>query len=173
MAHVGEKIKSLRTEKNMSRSKLSEISGISEISIRKIEDGSRNPKVETLDKVANALNVSVDYFIDEEYIKKQELLSSFRNFLEQNTDIENDIKLLGNLLGEYINSSFLAKLISLNFDNLNNHNIKPTKLNGFTEDEFLSLIKVLNTELLKIISNRKANPLSNQKFLVTFDYKDN
>lgn len=53
------KIQQLRKEKGFSQSELAKKAGISEISIRKYESGDRKPKIETLRKIAAAMDVSV------------------------------------------------------------------------------------------------------------------
>lgn len=52
---TGEKIKFFRKEKGLSQKELAELSGVSEISIRKYEADSRKPKIETLLKIADVL----------------------------------------------------------------------------------------------------------------------
>lgn len=68
MNHVGLKIEYYRKKKNMSREVLAKKSDISEISIRKYESGERNPKIETLNKIAAALGVSTDDLLKDNVI---------------------------------------------------------------------------------------------------------
>ncbi|MEY8331390.1 helix-turn-helix transcriptional regulator [Lachnospiraceae bacterium 48-33] len=56
---VGEKIKKYRKEKGLTQKKLGELCGINEANIRKYELGKANPKIETIEKIANALNVQI------------------------------------------------------------------------------------------------------------------
>ena len=58
------RIQAFRKEKGLSQAQLAEKAGISEISIRKYENGERNPKIETLGKIAMALNVPVSDLYD-------------------------------------------------------------------------------------------------------------
>ena len=63
--NTGEKIKFYRTEAGLSQKKLGELAGgINEVTIRKYEAGDRNPKIEQLQKIATALNISIYEFID-------------------------------------------------------------------------------------------------------------
>lgn len=62
---IGEKIKALRTEKQMTQNQLATISGISESAIRKYEKGERQPKLEQLTKIANTLGVNVNDLLAE------------------------------------------------------------------------------------------------------------
>lgn len=62
--NIGEKIKTHRKIKCLSQKQLSELTGISEISIRKYEAGDRKPKIEQLMKIANALDIEESTFFD-------------------------------------------------------------------------------------------------------------
>ncbi|MBU3208034.1 helix-turn-helix domain-containing protein [Clostridium algidicarnis] len=83
---IGDRIKKLRKDNNFTQIELAEKAGISEIAIRKYENGGRSPKYGTIIKIAEALNVPVDELMDFEELK-QEL-----------SDIEETEKLL-NILG--------------------------------------------------------------------------
>lgn len=54
---IGLRLKSLRTEKNMSLGQLSEVCGISKVMLSQIEKGVSNPTINTLWKIANGLQV--------------------------------------------------------------------------------------------------------------------
>lgn len=70
--NTGEKIKFRRIELKMTQKKLAELSGISESAIRKYEKGERIPKVEQLQKLANALNLSSLVFLEyEDMVEKK------------------------------------------------------------------------------------------------------
>lgn len=56
---VGENIKRIRKEKGLTQKKLGELCGIAESNIRKYENGKQNPKVDTLKKIAKALECQV------------------------------------------------------------------------------------------------------------------
>lgn len=63
---VGEKIQMLRKQKNLTRLALKNLSGVSDTTIKQYENGSRQPQAKQLSKIANALDVSVDYLLGEE-----------------------------------------------------------------------------------------------------------
>lgn len=63
---IGEKIGFFRNNKGLTQKKLAELSGISEISIRKYEAGERKPKKEQVLKLAHALNMNPSFFYEEE-----------------------------------------------------------------------------------------------------------
>lgn len=56
---IGVKIKGLRLQNGLTQKQLGEKCGIAEPTIRKYELGKLNPKIETIGKIAAALNVSV------------------------------------------------------------------------------------------------------------------
>ena len=58
---IGKNIKKLRQTKELSQDRLSKLADVSYNSIIKLETGGiTNPTIETLQKIAKALNVSVD-----------------------------------------------------------------------------------------------------------------
>lgn len=56
---VGENIKRIRKEKGLTQKKLGELCNIDEANIRKYENGKQKPKIETLQKIATALDVPI------------------------------------------------------------------------------------------------------------------
>lgn len=67
---IAEKIKMYRNIKCMTQKQLSINSGISEIGIRKYEGGDRNPKLEQLIKIAEALDIDKNLLIDSAPVTK-------------------------------------------------------------------------------------------------------
>ena len=70
------RIKELRTEKELSLRDLSKVLDISYSSLGKYERGEQQPSFETLSKIANYFNVSIDYLLgnsDGRIISDQEL----------------------------------------------------------------------------------------------------
>ena len=67
---TGSRIKEIRKQKGLTQKQLGEKCGMYESQIRKYENGNANPKVETLKKIAGALEVSLDSLLPfEEYMK--------------------------------------------------------------------------------------------------------
>jgi len=66
VSKLGEKIKTLRTEKGLSLKNLSNKSGISAAAIHKIESNGIIPTITTMMKIADAIGKKVSYFIEEE-----------------------------------------------------------------------------------------------------------
>ena len=64
MVNIGKNIKKLREKEGISQDRLSKLADISSNTVAKIElDDSPNPTIETLQKIAKALNVKVDDLI--------------------------------------------------------------------------------------------------------------
>lgn len=61
---TGELIRKCRKEAGLTQKELGERAGIAEPTIRKYESNRLNPKIETLQKIADALNVSVSELSD-------------------------------------------------------------------------------------------------------------
>ena len=59
---LGYRLKQARLEKEMSQEELSEASGIQQADISRIEKGSANPSVKTLQRIADALGTSLNIF---------------------------------------------------------------------------------------------------------------
>lgn len=58
--YTGDMIRKYRTEKGLTQKKLGELCGIADSNIRKYESGNQNPKIETLQKIADALDIPVN-----------------------------------------------------------------------------------------------------------------
>lgn len=67
---VGKRITYLRIQKGYSVNKLANLSGISQSYLRDVELGKKNPTVEVLSYVCDALNISLSDFFDEQLTEK-------------------------------------------------------------------------------------------------------
>lgn len=104
---VGEKIKTYRKMRGISQKTLGELAGgINEVTIRKYEAGDRNPKPEQLLKIANALGISINLFMDFDIETVSDVLS-----LVFKMDEQLDITFTGkkNKKGEYDPNSIALK----------------------------------------------------------------
>jgi len=64
MSKIGKNLKKLREQKGVSQDRLSKLADISLNTIAKLElDETQNPTIETLQKIAKALNVKVEDLI--------------------------------------------------------------------------------------------------------------
>lgn len=66
--NIGEKIRLLRTQKNITVNKLATQAGISQSFLRDIELGNKKPSVEILSYICDALQISLKDFFDDETI---------------------------------------------------------------------------------------------------------
>ena len=67
---TGAKIKEIRKQKGLTQKQLGDLCGMADSAIRRYENGHANPKIETLKKIASALEVSLDSLLPfEEYMK--------------------------------------------------------------------------------------------------------
>ena len=75
---IGEKIKILRQQKGLTQKQLGDLCGMADSAIRRYESGRANPKIETLEKIAIALDIS----IDDLSIQKKGILDKFIDILK-------------------------------------------------------------------------------------------
>ncbi|KHO39104.1 DNA-binding protein [Clostridium tetani] len=90
---IGEKIQKLRKEKNLSLRALAEKAGISKSTLSDIENGNTNPTTNTLNKLATALNVSLEDLFKSEPITKEKLKEwdeKYLNLKEESTPYKSD-----------------------------------------------------------------------------------
>lgn len=73
MSTVGENIKRIRKEKGLTQSELGRKLGISQTMIVQYESGRRNPKIETVQKIANALQVPISEIYERNSLSKDNL----------------------------------------------------------------------------------------------------
>lgn len=131
---LAEKLKLCRKEKKLTQKELAKLSGISEISIRKYENGSRKPKYETLKKFSEILNVPMSWMMDESDSKSNYTDVRQRNNLKYYSKLDEDSKEVFNIL------------------NINIEKLKTsTDKNKFLED--LSKINPLEIKLKNYIEN--------------------
>lgn len=84
---VGEKIRAYRNLRGISQKTLGELADMNEVTIRKYEAGDRNPKPDQLLKIANALGVSINLFMDFDIETVSDVLSLIFKMDEQ-VDLE-------------------------------------------------------------------------------------
>lgn len=71
---IGDKLKALRAQKNLSQGDIEKRSGLLRFYISRVENGHTVPSVDTLEKVARALEAPMyRLFTDEEHVKKPNL----------------------------------------------------------------------------------------------------
>ncbi|MBQ8886462.1 MAG: helix-turn-helix transcriptional regulator [Candidatus Gastranaerophilales bacterium] len=85
---TGLKIKEIRKRKKISQEKLAEMVSMNTRSILRLENAQNIPTIETLDKIAKALNVSISDFFETQTTKnKDEIIEDINKcLLMMNTD---------------------------------------------------------------------------------------
>ena len=69
MSNIDKNLRTFREEKGFSQEKLARLADVANNTIIKIEAGkNQNPTLDTLRKIANALNISVDELIKEDNV---------------------------------------------------------------------------------------------------------
>lgn len=63
---IGERITYFRTQKNYSVNKLANLAGISQSYLRDVELGNKNPTIEILSYICEALNITLKEFFDDD-----------------------------------------------------------------------------------------------------------
>lgn len=63
---IGERIKYFRSQKQYSVNKLANLAGISQSYLRDVELGKKNPTVEIVSYICDALNISICEFFDDQ-----------------------------------------------------------------------------------------------------------
>lgn len=76
---AGENIRKIRKEKKMTQKQLGELCGINEANIRKYELEKANPKLQTLERIAKALDVGTFELIDFDTIRDNYFNESWDN----------------------------------------------------------------------------------------------
>lgn len=121
---LGENIKKLRKNKGLSQNKLSEITKISIASIQRYESGKRQPNIQTVNKFAQALNVSLDDLVGNEYNKsKLELANALQNGADNTPNLISNFK---DLTKKEVANNFneLVEILDWNdFKNINEDDI--------------------------------------------------
>lgn len=89
---IGKKLRKLREENNMSMYRLTQITGVSGHHIKGIEEGTRQPTIETLSRLVEPLGSSLaELFSDDTeciYLspKEKQLIANFRKMSEEKAD---------------------------------------------------------------------------------------
>ena len=71
--YTGDMIRKYCTEKGLTQKKLGELCGNADSNIRKYESGNQTPKIETLQKIADALDIPVNRLLAGKIISRDEL----------------------------------------------------------------------------------------------------
>lgn len=110
---TGEKIKTLRQKKGLTQKQLGDLCGMADSAIRRYENGRAKPKIETLQKIADALDIKIS-----ELISLNDAIGSVLETIEENRIIHT--------------YSAVEVAIKDNLDKMNN--LAKKKVYDYTED---------------------------------------
>lgn len=101
---IGEQIKFYRQQRGYTQKKLGELCGMADSAIRRYESGRANPKIETISRIANALELTIEDFLDFSCIEDLKEINDYN----------------GRLDGPEKMNNFLESNLLFSFNNLNN-----------------------------------------------------
>lgn len=90
---IGDKLKALRAQKNLSQGDVEKRTGLLRCYISRVENGHTVPSVDTLEKMARALEVPMyHFFTDEDHVKKPNLPAEGRVSRATNSKQEREVR---------------------------------------------------------------------------------
>jgi len=96
---IGERLKALREQKNLSQGEVEKRTGLLRCYISRVENGHTVPGVDTIEKLARALEVPMyRLFTDDENVKKPSLPTEATRSRSVNSKEERDVRELAKLL---------------------------------------------------------------------------
>jgi transcriptional regulator with XRE-family HTH domain len=114
MSSLGDRIKKIRKQKGWSQNELAQKAGISYAQLSRYEIKGSQPPAEVLNKLADALETTVDFLINgdtnekaKSTLKDAELLQQFKAVEQMNDDDRNVIK---KVIGAFITQSKLRQI---------------------------------------------------------------
>jgi transcriptional regulator with XRE-family HTH domain len=112
MSNIGKLIKYKRTEKNLSQRKLAELCGMSYSHICRLENGENVPTIDTLTKIAGALEIPLNDFSIDSNGKPGKLLEQYiDDFSREKLNVFYELVKFIDI--QYLNNKFDARLFLL------------------------------------------------------------
>lgn len=112
---LGQKIKELRAKKNISQSELGDLVGVHYTHIGKYENNQQMPSTDTLKKIADVFEVSIDYLLNdtdsnfiEIKINDEELLAQLKAIKDLP---DNDKKVVKELINAFLIKNKIQTLV--------------------------------------------------------------
>lgn len=143
---IGENIKILRLQKNITRKELAQKINVTDVTISRYENNTREPGIQTLNKIAVALNVDINQLLDNN--ESQNDLSNYCDIegydrVQFERDIHFDIGMESFFKGLGLNFSY-------DFDNERNVNIYIINNIRYDEMKFEALIQSIKSHIISI-----------------------
>jgi transcriptional regulator with XRE-family HTH domain len=85
---VHDKIKELRKEKGWTQAELAERLDMHPVNLNKLEQGKNMPSADSLIRLSDIFNVSIDYLLSDEVQKKESTILKDKELLESFTKVE-------------------------------------------------------------------------------------
>jgi len=96
---IGDRVRSLREQKNLSQGDVEKRSGLLRCYLSRVENGHTVPSVDTLEKIARAVEVPMyRLFTDEEHVKKPNIPTEAVRSRAANSKQENEIRAFAKLI---------------------------------------------------------------------------
>lgn len=114
--NVGNKIDELRKNLNITMQQLSDLTGISQPVLSKLETGNRIPDVPTIEKICTALGITLSEFFNEDKELQPDLAKLIQNAKTLHPDLLNNINdLIETLKKNYrsVKTNMKAKISSM------------------------------------------------------------
>jgi transcriptional regulator with XRE-family HTH domain len=97
---IGERLKALREQKKLSQGIIEKRTGLLRCYISRVENGHTVPSIDTMEKMARALEVPMyRLFTDDENVKKPDLPTEATRSRAVNSKQDRDVRALAKLLG--------------------------------------------------------------------------
>lgn len=103
MYSIGEKIKELRKEQNMTQAQLADKLGVSYQAVSKWENGTSSPDISLIPDITKAFSISADVLFDlvNPEVKKEEIYADYRDILDNTSSYLRARKLLERAVKEF------------------------------------------------------------------------
>lgn len=103
MYSIGEKIKELRKEQNMTQAQLAEKLGVTYQAVSKWENGTASPDISIIPDITRAFSISADVLFDlvNPDVKKEEIYADYRDILDNTKSILRVRRLLEKAIKEF------------------------------------------------------------------------
>lgn len=167
--NIGEQIRKLRKDKNLTMKELGSLVGVSEQAIGNYERGDREPNMATLQKITDSLDISIDEFFKYRIsygngtdITKEEAEILNKEFQKQSMAISSDISKIGKNELAYFNNKINLTPIDSDFTIYPDtkfllSNTFNVDLGSLTEHEVLELMTALRFTIKLKMQEFKKN----------------
>ncbi len=97
---IGENIKKIRIEKGLTQKQLGDLCGMADSAIRRYESDRGNPKIETIEKIASALNVRIVDIMEQFTIEQYKSTSEYQEIEKAVRAEEGIVAILTDIYGK-------------------------------------------------------------------------